>query len=126
MEKPRKDSWAILLDKLAGINAPPKARQAFQQYMHESYATKIGPVVEARWKATFVEDDGHTLKTTKHPNAPFRAKVARELFDALSKDEQDGLRRRAKEDAQEGRDAYINGMKHPSTAPEDRQRLFPQ
>jgi hypothetical protein len=117
-----RDPWAILLSKLAGINSPPKARQAFQQYMHESYSTEIGPAVETRWKSSCVEDDGTTLRKGG-PNAPFRAKVARELFNELSEQDQEGLRRRAKEDAQAARDAYIKAMKGPpSKAPADCQR----
>ncbi|KAJ7018725.1 hypothetical protein C8F04DRAFT_1277241 [Mycena alexandri] len=34
---PRKDPWAILLAKLSGFLAPPKARQAYQQYYHEHH-----------------------------------------------------------------------------------------
>ncbi|KAJ7106127.1 hypothetical protein C8R43DRAFT_963454 [Mycena crocata] len=60
-----RDPWAILLAKLAGINSPPKARQAFQQYMHKSYETNIEPVVKARWEATCVEADGDSLKAKK-------------------------------------------------------------
>jgi hypothetical protein len=117
-----KDPWAILLAKLAGINSPPKARQAFQQYMHESYETEIGPAVTARWKASCVEEDGTTLRN-KGPNAPFRAAIACELFNELSASEQDGLRSRTKKDAEAAREAYFKAMKNPpSKAPEDRQR----
>ncbi|KAJ6542992.1 hypothetical protein B0H19DRAFT_1268179 [Mycena capillaripes] len=94
-----RDPWAILLAKLAGINSPPKARQAFQQYMHESYETEIGPAVQARWGATNVEEDGVTARTKKGPDTPFRARVARELFAQLAGEEQEALRRRAKDDA---------------------------
>jgi hypothetical protein len=117
-----RDPWGVLLAKLASINSPPKARQAFQQYMHESYEKEIAPVVTARWQASCVEEDGTTLcKVT--PNAPFCAKVAQEMYNELGEDEQEGLRRCAREDAQEAKDAYMRAMKNPpSKAPEDRQR----
>lgn len=115
------DPWSIYLAKLAGINSPPKARQAFQQFMHESYETEIAPVVQARWKAS--EQDSGELTGKKGPNAPFRAKVARDLFSELPDSEQDALRKRAKDDAQAAREAYAVAMKSgPSKTPEDRQR----
>ncbi|KAK7019464.1 hypothetical protein R3P38DRAFT_3198771 [Favolaschia claudopus] len=117
------DPWGILLSKLAGIKSPPKARQGFQQYMHESYETEIKAVVEARWKAELVEEDGvESLKTGKAPNAPFRAKVAREMFKELPEEERDALMQRAKDEATELRREYVELMKGPpSKAPKDRQ-----
>ncbi|KAJ7226779.1 hypothetical protein GGX14DRAFT_539117 [Mycena pura] len=110
-----RDPWAILLGKLAGVSSPPKARQGFQQYMHESYDTEITPVVAARWAATCVEDDGTTLKSKKAPDAPFRARVVRELFTDLSAEDQQALRDRAKEAARKAKETYMALMKdvHP-------------
>ncbi|KAJ7774630.1 hypothetical protein DFH07DRAFT_952342 [Mycena maculata] len=120
-----RDPWAMLLLKLAGINSPPKARQAFQQYMHESYETEILPAVTARWAASFVEKDGVTLKSSTKPNAPFRAKVARELFAEVSVSEQAALRQRAKDDAKAAKEEYAAALKRgPSKTPEDRQRCI--
>lgn len=91
--------------------------------MHESYETEIAPAVRARWQASSVEEDGTTLKTKKGPDAPFRAKVARELFSELSEEDQEGLRRQAKADAQQARQEYMKAMKDgPSKCPEDRQK----
>ncbi|KAJ7849727.1 hypothetical protein B0H13DRAFT_2361109 [Mycena leptocephala] len=73
---PRKDPFAILVSKLAGINSPPKARQAFQQYMHESYETEIAPTVKTRWSKRGRPGWSRVVATQKGPNAPFRAKVA--------------------------------------------------
>ncbi|KAK7053866.1 hypothetical protein R3P38DRAFT_2369119, partial [Favolaschia claudopus] len=117
------DPWGILLSKLAGIKSPPKARQGFQQYMHESYDAEIKPVVEARWKARLVEEDGvDSLKTGKAPNAPFRAQVAREMFKELGDDERDALAQRAKDEAADQRREYLELMKGPpSKAPKNRQ-----
>ncbi|KAK7027826.1 hypothetical protein R3P38DRAFT_3190954 [Favolaschia claudopus] len=120
-----KDPWGLYLSKLAGVTAPPKARQAFQQYMHELYDTEIKPVVEARWRASCLEDDGVTLKTSKGPNAPFRAEVARELFKDLSNEQQKELSARAKAEAKLERDTYLSKMKAPpSKTPQDRQRCI--
>ncbi|KAK7023738.1 hypothetical protein R3P38DRAFT_2531182, partial [Favolaschia claudopus] len=119
------DPWALLLSKLAGVTVPPKARQGYQQYMHEAYESEIKPVVEARWKASNVEEDGVTLKTAKGPRAPFRAEVARELFKELSEDQQDDIRARAKAEALAERTEYLKRMKSmPSKSPEDRQRCI--
>ncbi|KAJ7664805.1 hypothetical protein B0H17DRAFT_1211164 [Mycena rosella] len=41
----RKDPWAVLLAKLSGVNSPPKACQAYQQFMHEEYTTTIRPEI---------------------------------------------------------------------------------
>lgn len=114
-----RDPWAILIAKLAGINSPPKARQAFQQYMHESYETDIARAVQARWESEILDKD----KPRKGPDAPFRAKVARELFSGLPSAEQDALRERAKQEAQKAREEYVAALKAgPSKSPEARQK----
>ncbi|KAJ7697300.1 hypothetical protein B0H16DRAFT_1706246 [Mycena metata] len=120
------DPWAILIAKLTGINSPPKACQAFQQYMHEVYEAEIAPAIKARWETSFVtQNDSHELKSKKGPNAPFRLKVARELLSELSEQEQDRLRQRAKQEAQAARDAYMQAMKQgPSKTPESRQKCI--
>ncbi|KAJ7675037.1 hypothetical protein B0H17DRAFT_1207900 [Mycena rosella] len=100
------DPWGILLAKLAGINSPPKARQAFQQYMHESYEAEIRPTVKAQWEATCLEGNRMTLKSKKGPDAPFRTKVAWDLFAELSSEAQQGLRSHTQEEAKEARDEY--------------------
>ncbi|KAJ7023329.1 hypothetical protein C8F04DRAFT_1271532 [Mycena alexandri] len=108
---------------MAGVSTPPKARQAFQQFMHESYESEIAPVVRARWKAA--EQTGGELTGKKGPDAPFRARVARELFAELPEEEQDALRARAKAEALSAREVYTAAMKQgPSKSPEDRQRCI--
>jgi hypothetical protein len=90
--------------------------------MHESYEKEITAVVEARWQSSCIESDGTTLRKGR-PNAPFRAKVVREMFNKLGDDEQAGLRLRAREAAQDAKDVYNHAMKSlPSKAPADRQR----
>ncbi|KAJ7028873.1 hypothetical protein C8F04DRAFT_1188146, partial [Mycena alexandri] len=67
---PTKDPYAVLLAKLS-------ARQAFQQFMHESYQEKIAPVVTTRWEEER-ENNSQASERTKEPKAGFRTKVARE------------------------------------------------
>ncbi|KAJ7490196.1 hypothetical protein B0H11DRAFT_2229117 [Mycena galericulata] len=76
-----RDPWAILLGKLAGLKTPPKARQAYQQFMHEHYTTQIEEEVKKRWAET---PSGGSSVPTKEPDAPFRAMIARELFAKLT------------------------------------------
>ncbi|KAK6992993.1 hypothetical protein R3P38DRAFT_3224405 [Favolaschia claudopus] len=121
---PLRDPWALLLAKLVGITPAHKARQGYQQYMHESYATDIDPIVQARWKARPVTEDGTTLKT-KGIDANFRAEVARELFRELPTEEQEAIRQRARDEAQRDKEEYVRQMRDlPSKKPEDRQRCI--
>ncbi|KAJ7017139.1 hypothetical protein C8F04DRAFT_1279934 [Mycena alexandri] len=115
--------FAVLLAKLSGLTTPPKARQAYQQYMHESYASDIAPVVTERWMEKSINPDGSA--NTKKPNAPFRSAVARDLFAALPQEEQDRIATRAKEEAKQAKLDYAKGMKEgPSKSPEARQRCI--
>ncbi|KAJ7615075.1 hypothetical protein DFH06DRAFT_1013683 [Mycena polygramma] len=119
----RDNPFAVFLAKLAGITTPPKARQGFQQYMHESYATDIEPEVTARWKAQSINPDGSA--NAAHPDASFRSKIARELFKALPQEEQDALRGRATAEAQEAKLKYAKAMTDgPSKSPEARQKCI--
>ncbi|KAJ7939406.1 hypothetical protein B0H13DRAFT_2300677 [Mycena leptocephala] len=120
---PTKDPYAVLLAKLSGLQSPPKARQAYQQFMHESYAEKIAPIVAERW-AKKLEDDAGNPDRTKEPKAGFRAQVAREVFAELPKSEQDNIAGRAKDEAATRRKAYQDALKTPaSKAPSERQNL---
>ncbi|KAJ7770414.1 hypothetical protein B0H16DRAFT_1451897 [Mycena metata] len=114
--------WAILVGKLAGLTAPPKARQAYQQFMHEEYAERIAPVVAERWAAA--TGPGSNVQTKKNPDAAFRAAVACELFGKLPENERVAYGTRAKEEAAEKRAEYKAAMeKEPLRAPEDRQSV---
>ncbi|KAJ7932989.1 hypothetical protein B0H13DRAFT_2307260 [Mycena leptocephala] len=122
---PSKNPFAVLLAKLSGVNAPPKARQAYQQFMRESYAEKIAPVVAEKWSRLRDEDSSGVSERTKEPKAGFRAEVAREAFAALPMDEQKQIAVRAKEDAVAAKEAYLKSLKdRPSMKPEDRQRCI--
>ncbi|KAJ7895676.1 hypothetical protein B0H13DRAFT_2338752 [Mycena leptocephala] len=92
-----KDGWAVLLAKLSGTTSPPKARQAYQQFMREVYTSDIAPVVAERWAEQ--QADGTNIQTKSDPNGAFRAAIARELFAALPQSERDGYRE-APEDRQ--------------------------
>ncbi|KAJ6525534.1 hypothetical protein DFH09DRAFT_1328890 [Mycena vulgaris] len=104
-----KDPWAVLLAKLSGITAPPKARQAYQQFMREDYAATIDPIVKQHW----VETAGPraSVPVSKEPKAPFRAKVVRELFAALSESEREVYGARVKADAVAAKAAYEKALK---------------
>lgn len=118
---PRKDPWAIFLAKLSGLTAPPKARQAYQQFMREDYATKVASIVKERWDA--LEAAGSSVQTRKDPKADFRALVARKIFNGLSTEEQEGYAKRAKEEALAARQEYNEALKAPpSQSPAARQR----
>ncbi|KAJ7105137.1 hypothetical protein C8R43DRAFT_1140927 [Mycena crocata] len=121
---PTKDPFAVLLAKLSNVVAPPKARQAYQQYMHESHAEKIEPVVMERWNTLRDEDPGNLDRPAK-PKAGFRAQVARDVFAALPKAEQLAIATRAKAEAEKNKQAFVSALKDPpSTAPADRQKCI--
>ncbi|KAJ7917019.1 hypothetical protein B0H13DRAFT_1870706 [Mycena leptocephala] len=114
------DPWTVLLAKLSGIKSPPKARQAYQQFMHEAFTEQIAPVVAERWAAEV--SNGSSVQTKKDPDGPFRAKIAREVFAALSDADREMYATRAKEEAAEARKEYDKAMKDaPSRSPQAKQ-----
>ncbi|KAJ7169146.1 hypothetical protein C8R43DRAFT_1121035 [Mycena crocata] len=115
---PRKDPWAVLMAKLSNMHAPPKARQAYQQFMHEQWSQLI-PVIAERWKATV--SAGSNVQTAKDANGPFRAQVARDVFAALPEEERASYGERARAEAATAREAYQKAMTMPpSKSPESR------
>ncbi|KAJ6448363.1 hypothetical protein C8R45DRAFT_1133146 [Mycena sanguinolenta] len=121
---PTKDPFAVLLAKLSGLSAPPKARQAYQQFMHESYTDKVAPVVAEEWRK-LRETNSEVSERTKEPKAGFRAQVARNVFAALPVDEQKALAARAKKEAADAKAAYISALKNPpSQSPVARQKCI--
>ncbi|KAJ7881950.1 hypothetical protein B0H13DRAFT_2344883 [Mycena leptocephala] len=103
---PSKNPFAVLLAKLSGVTAPPKARQAYQQFMHESYAEKIAPVVAERWSRL---RDRTVLVS---PNAPRSRK--RDFVQSAGEGSRSG-----------SKEAYTKSLKdRPSMKPEDRQRCI--
>ncbi|KAJ7149502.1 hypothetical protein C8R43DRAFT_1128495 [Mycena crocata] len=117
-----KDPYAVLVAKLSGVHSPPKARQAYQQFMRESMADKIMPAVATRWAE---ECENNAELRGKSPKAGFRALIARELFDALPKEEQSALGARARSEADSNRKNFMNALRDPpSNAPADRQKCI--
>ncbi|KAJ7665820.1 hypothetical protein DFH06DRAFT_1322971 [Mycena polygramma] len=118
-----RDPWAVLLAKLSGLTTPPKARQAYQQFMHEEYEDKIHPEVVRRWAEE--QSDGSSVQTKQSPTGPFRAKIARELFGKLTESERGEYGTRAKKEAAEKREAYDKALNDPpSKSPEARQKCI--
>ncbi|KAJ7744437.1 hypothetical protein DFH07DRAFT_963663 [Mycena maculata] len=114
-----KDPFAVLLAKLSGLKIPPKARQPFQQMMHEDYKEKIAPAVLDAWGAAQARQDKETELTQK-PKAGFRAKVARDIFAVLPESERKALGVRATKEA-----AFTKALKGgPSKLPADRQKCI--
>ncbi|KAJ7889307.1 hypothetical protein B0H14DRAFT_2561806 [Mycena olivaceomarginata] len=121
---PTKDPYAVLLAKLSGLTAPPKARQAYQQFMRESYAEKIAPVVAEEWQK-LQEKDSQLSAGTKEPKAGFRAQVAREVFADLPSAEKKDIAARATGETAAAKLEYVNALKGPvSTSPEARQKCI--
>ncbi|KAH7905084.1 hypothetical protein BJ138DRAFT_1018193 [Hygrophoropsis aurantiaca] len=118
-----KNPYAGLLLKLAGWKTPPKARQGYQQYMHTSYESHIKKVAQERWDNLALAD-GEYPETAKQ-TAAFRAKIAKELYDALSKKERDGIMKQAKDARDADAAAYRKALETPpSKAPIDRQKCI--
>ncbi|KAJ6452135.1 hypothetical protein C8R47DRAFT_1229557 [Mycena vitilis] len=121
---PRKDPFAVLLGKLSGLSAPPKSRQAYQQFMHEAYEDVVKPAVVERWAAARAANQPETVGR-KEPKAGFRAQVAREMFAQLAPSEREGFAVRAKEEGARRKQEFEAGLKGPpSNSPLDRQKCL--
>ncbi|KAK7046226.1 hypothetical protein R3P38DRAFT_3257675 [Favolaschia claudopus] len=121
---PRRDPYSVLMANLSGVTSPPKALQAYQQFMRESYEEKVAPIVAQRWEQERLENS-KVSERTKEPKAGFRAEVAREVFARLSDDEQKAIGDRAKKEAAVAKAAYLDMLKSPpSQSPEARQRCI--
>jgi hypothetical protein len=102
------------------VKCPPKARQAYQQFMREAYATDIEPEVKKKWAEE--SGEGANVRTSKDPNTPFRARVARDVFTALPAAERDRYAAEAKAEAAAAHAAYEKAMNEPpSQTPQARQ-----
>ncbi|KAF7968024.1 hypothetical protein HWV62_32154 [Athelia sp. TMB] len=119
-----KNPYAVLLSKLSGIQPPPiRARQGWQQLMHESNEELVVPAIAAAW----AEKVKAGLKPKDKNNAAFRAEVARKLFKDLPKTEQARLQASAKKDKDAALAAYQNAMESSrdhSHWPENRQKCL--
>ncbi|KAJ7470076.1 hypothetical protein B0H11DRAFT_1920231, partial [Mycena galericulata] len=114
--------FSVLLSKLAGIKVPHKARQAYQQYMHESYKT-----VMRRWSRRAGPPIGR-LQRRCQPQESGCFLPCRNLagtFAALPEAERVALAKRAVDEARKLKAEYDAAMKAgPSKTPEFRQRCI--
>ncbi|KAJ7051045.1 hypothetical protein C8F01DRAFT_1342962 [Mycena amicta] len=114
------DVWNVLLAMATNIHPPNKARQGYQQWMHERYAEDIAEAVKGRWLA---KHDGEAPTTAPSPG--FQATVARALFKELPVDVQEDYKARAKKEAAEKRAEYKTMLKNwPGKTPHDRQHAI--
>ncbi|KAJ6447702.1 hypothetical protein C8R45DRAFT_948411 [Mycena sanguinolenta] len=96
---PAKDPWAVFLAQLSNIKAPPKACQAYQQFMRKKYQELVAPVVDERWPLSQME-----------------------VFVDLPQEEWEAYAVCTKAEAAEARNKFDADMKKtPSKAPQDRQ-----
>ncbi|KAF7295611.1 hypothetical protein MIND_01101200 [Mycena indigotica] len=113
-----RDPYARMVIRLSGYAPPRKARQAFQQYMVECYRSDVAPMVQLRWAQKQQQDPAYI---NVRPRAGFRAAVAKEMFGALSRLEQQGYAERAKVLAAAEKAAFENALREaPSMTPEAR------
>lgn len=117
-----KNPYAVLLGQLSGIPpAPIRARQGWQQLMHERYPDVIAPAVTAAWD----EQVKNGLKTNDKNNAAFRAEIARTVFNKLPPQEQKVFHTNAQDDKKAAVAAYkmaLDQNHQGSRTPEKRQQ----
>ncbi|KAH7904775.1 hypothetical protein BJ138DRAFT_1106539, partial [Hygrophoropsis aurantiaca] len=119
---PEHNPYLRLLLQLSSIKSPPKAHQAYQQYMHTSYELVIKPEVERQWQEKI--DKGEVNETTKQPPS-FRAKVAKSMFDSLDQSSRDAIKQAALDERAANVLAYEKTLKEPHPkAPADRQKCI--
>lgn len=112
---PEKNPYAALLAKLSGVMPPPiRARQGWQQLMHERMDL-VTPAISAAWAEAdkSKEDDmqrnmeqGDAGGKAPRNNVGFRAEVVRKLFQSLPKHEQQQLTDSAKRDKEKAVSDY--------------------
>ncbi|KAJ7751021.1 hypothetical protein B0H14DRAFT_3896881 [Mycena olivaceomarginata] len=118
---PAKDPFARLLGKLSGLTAPPKARQAYQQFMHESYKEKCEAIVNNKLAEFLSKNPG----ATKSRKVAFSARVSKEIFMALSAVEREQIANRAKTEADTAKATYKAALQQaPATTPQARQQAL--
>lgn len=131
-----RDPFHILMARLAGIDKPPRAHTAQQQWQKENWATGAGveATVLAEWMAqtgvavpigSINMDDEDLLgdsdlsttqgveETPAYPPINFITKVATRMFLALPKEEQVAWKTDAQEEAREAKEAFKAQMEKP-------------
>ncbi|KAF7966208.1 hypothetical protein HWV62_39670 [Athelia sp. TMB] len=100
---PEQNPFAALLAQLSGIAKPPqRARQGWQQFMHERNDDVVGPAVNAAWQAKQAEG----LRSSDKNNMSYRADIARTIYNNLSSDEQAMYMNNARKDKDAAIAAY--------------------
>ncbi len=115
------DPFTVLLSKLTGLTRPPKACQAYQQWMSENYhdGEHLVDAVNAAWMNK-CEEEGISGKRL---TANFRAAMARCTFAKLSREVQAEWESKAKASAAQMKADYEQALKAaPSKDPVDRQQ----
>ena len=104
---PTKHPYTVLMGKLSGLHAPPKARQGYQQFMKEHYQERIDPFVKKAW-AEHVRKEH--IPADELPGPDFRAKITRDLFKKLPESERLQYSMTAKGEAFRARTEYENEL----------------
>ncbi|KAJ7059327.1 hypothetical protein C8F01DRAFT_1255024 [Mycena amicta] len=89
---------AWLAATMFGVDPPKRARQPYQQLMHESYATDVAPLVNARWAARQIPPNATKAQREAPPPPELMAEVAREIV-ANNRSLSEALRARAQAQA---------------------------
>jgi hypothetical protein len=102
-----KNPYSALLAKLSGVKPPPiRARQGWQQFMHERYTEDIAPTVEEEWKTK----QAAGVSSKEKNDAGFRAAVARKVYSDLPIEEQKRYEKSAKDDKEAAVAAYKKAL----------------
>jgi hypothetical protein len=98
---------------------PPKAQQAYQQFMYESYKEKCEVIVNNKLAEFLSKNPG----ATKSRKVAFSARVLKEIFMVLSAVEREQIANRAKTEADTAKATYKAALQQaPATTPQARQQ----
>ncbi|KAJ7586188.1 hypothetical protein C8J56DRAFT_1052558 [Mycena floridula] len=110
------DPFALLLAKLSGLVKPPKARQGYQQFMHEKYSEDT-PLKKEVLK---MYDEDVLADSSVKWNMNYRGNACRKVFNGLPQTERDGYKKTAADNAVTAKNAFEVALKAPvSECPED-------
>ena len=94
--------YDAFLQQLSGIKKPPRGRSAVQHYQHER-AAELSEVYKSEW-ADAIREGIFSPDTKQTGN--WRGTVARKIYDALPKEDQEEWAAAAKEHNDERKDEY--------------------
>lgn len=104
---PEKNPYAALLTKLSGVEPPKKkARQGFQQYMHERRDI-LQPLFDEAWE----KKKAAGLTSKDRNDATFRADIARGEFNKLSAGEKKMYQANAQAEKAQDAERYKAALK---------------